>query len=85
MKLADANQGDTFKIDGQLYMAMIRLRGSWGCRPLLDDQTYGEHVFFDDTEEVGTFVTRQEKYPKLDGRNEETHQLGGSRKEWWSL
>lgn len=80
MPLGKANQGDTLRVNGTIYMAMIRMRGCWGCRPFLSlADGWGEHVFFNDDTEV-EFIERYEKSVK--GRRKqagEVHQLGESK------
>jgi hypothetical protein len=84
--IAGLNQGDEFEHEGTRYMAMIRVRRGWGCRPLLPTGQWGEHVWFKDVDDNVEVVKRKpQRNKKAKQGTEDVHQLGESRKEWWSV
>lgn len=46
MILANVKDGDTFRIDGEKYRAMIWYRDGWGCRRWESESWSYEHHWF---------------------------------------
>ena len=47
MTLASIKGGDTFRIDGEKYRAMIEFHDAWGCRRWEGESWSSEHHWFE--------------------------------------
>ena len=60
MKIGDCSVGDVISSEGTHYRLTMRVRGGWGCRPLLDDE-WCEHVWFKDEDVIDELIKEQPK------------------------